>query len=239
MGSVRTDDLPVDDELEVRHVTRATTTHEYRRLAHDELVDFAAMLHTLTDDQWDHPSLCAGWNVRHVVGHICLGSTISPWSLPLRTARFGFRVGTAANALSFAYGEDHTPAELVAAFDRLVGHPGKPGLGAIIPDHEYFVDKVIHRCDMARPLALAHPIPAERLVATLDALPRIGGFLKSAPNARSLSLVATDVGHRVGTGPEVVGPAEALILAVSGRPDGLGELSGDGLPTLKARIQRR
>ena len=32
----------------------------------------ADLLATLTDDQWDHPSLCEGWTVRHVAAHLTL-----------------------------------------------------------------------------------------------------------------------------------------------------------------------
>jgi uncharacterized protein (TIGR03083 family) len=212
------------------------TKDQFVVLTRDELGDLRALLHELTDAQWDRDSLCAGWKVRHVVGHLCLGSQISPWQLPAKTARFRFNVAKASSMLSFEYGEHHRRDELLDTFDWLAAHPGKPGLAKIVPVGEYFTDKLIHHQDIRRPLGLPREIPAERLVAALDALPKIGGFLKSRRTTRGLRLVATDLDHRVGEGPEVRGPAEALILAGSGRPVGLAELSGPGLPLLADRI---
>ena len=39
-------------------------------LAADERRDLAALLDSLTPEQWAAPSLCAGWSVRDVVAHI-------------------------------------------------------------------------------------------------------------------------------------------------------------------------
>ena len=39
-----------------------------------------------------------------------------------------------------------------------------------------------------------------------------------------------------GTGPEVTGPAMPLLLAITGRSAGLGDLAGAGLATLQSRM---
>ena len=52
---------------------------DYERMTPEEYADLRELLAGLSEDQWDAPSLCAGWKVRHVVGHICLGSQISPF----------------------------------------------------------------------------------------------------------------------------------------------------------------
>jgi hypothetical protein len=49
-------------------------------------------------------------------------------------------------------------------------------------------------------------------------------------------LVATDLDWAAGRGPEVHGPAEALLMAISGRRGIVQELTGPGQPTLAARI---
>jgi hypothetical protein len=53
-----------------------------------------------------------------------------------------------------------------------------------------------------------------------------------------LTLRATDTDLVVGDGPEVEGPAIALLLATSGRPAGLADLSGPGVDVLAERISR-
>jgi hypothetical protein len=51
-----------------------------------------------------------------------------------------------------------------------------------------------------------------------------------------LTLRATDADWSTGTGPEVSGPALALLLAMTGRPAGLAGLSGDGVGMLQSRM---
>ncbi len=54
--------------------------------------------------------------------------------------------------------------------------------------------------------------------------------------ARGLRLVATDITWSAGQGPEVTGPATALLLALAGRPLALADLDGPGLATLAERV---
>jgi uncharacterized protein (TIGR03083 family) len=41
-----------------------------REMAREERAELAAFLATLTPEQWDAPTLCAGWAVRDVVAHV-------------------------------------------------------------------------------------------------------------------------------------------------------------------------
>ena len=67
-------------------------------------------------------------------------------------------------------------------------------------------------------------------------MPTIGGFVKSKQRMDGLRWTATDVEWTFGDGPEVTGPAEALILLASGRPAPIDEARGDGVATLKERV---
>lgn len=58
----------------------------------------------------------------------------------------------------------------------------------------------------------------------------------SRKRADGLRLAATDVEWSHGEGPEVHGTGEAILLALTGRPVVLDELTGDGVATLRARI---
>jgi hypothetical protein len=53
--------------------------------------------------------------------------------------------------------------------------------------------------------------------------------------AHGLRLVATDVEWTWGDGPEVRGTGEALLVALTGRPAALDDLTGDGVPSLRSR----
>jgi len=48
-------------------------------------------------------------------------------------------------------------------------------------------------------------------------------------------LRASDTDWRHGAGPEVTGPAIALVMAMTGRKQALEDLTGEGLATLRNR----
>jgi hypothetical protein len=77
------------------------------------------------------------------------------------------------------------------------------------------------------------PDRAEVSLSFLTGLPR--GFV-SKDRLAGLALSATDLPFSFGSGAAVNGPAEALLLAMTGRPIALGDLTGDGVAVLRARI---
>jgi uncharacterized protein (TIGR03083 family) len=210
--------------------------HDYDRLRLDEMADISAFAHGLTDDQWDHPSLCDGWRVRDVISHMCVGYTTPMLAMIGKLARRRFDVPAASKDESIAYGSAHTPAQLLATYDRIRTDNVRMGITRVIKPAEGLVDHVIHHSDIRRPLGFTHQVPEARLVATLDAAPTIGGFLKAKGRAAGLKLVATDAPWSWGDGPDVTGPGEALLLALGGRTVALDELGGEGLGTLRAKI---
>ena len=91
---------------------------------------------------------------------------------------------------------------------------------------------MIHQQDVRGPLGLVRTIPADRLRAALARVaPAIGGPWRT----RGLRLVATAVDWSAGSGPEVRGPGEALLMAIAGRRGVVDELAGEGQPVLAAR----
>jgi uncharacterized protein (TIGR03083 family) len=97
------------------------------------------------------------------------------------------------------------------------------------------VDGTIHHQDIRRGLDRPRTIPASRLRKVLGLVPnnpRLGArrFIKG------LRLQATDVDWAHGSGPEVRGPGEALLMAMNGRAAALADLDGPGHATLTARL---
>jgi len=186
------------------------------------------LLAELAPEQWNAPSLCAGWRVRDVVSHVLM-----PYELS--TPRF--LAGLVANRFDFdrmanawALRDHRTAAELTAA----LGAHGKfrvPGAG---PEGE-LTHMVIHGLDIAYPLGRPYKISAEAANLTLDQLftPRARGLV-DADRFAGLSLVATDTGWRHGAGPAVEGSAAALILTLANRPAALRDLTGAGAQRLAA-----
>jgi uncharacterized protein (TIGR03083 family) len=204
-----------------------------RRLHDEENVDFSTYLHTLREADWERGSLCAGWRVRDVVGHILYGNEVKIWTLPLRLAKYGFSSDRSGKAYSIARAEGRPPAELLAAFDE---RDPWAGTCRIFPPRLTLLDRMVHHQDIRRALGHERAIPAERLVVALDASPRLGSVFGAKRRTAGLRLRATDLDWSWGDGPEVSGPGEALMMTMLGRSDALSDLSGDGLPTFSSRL---
>jgi uncharacterized protein (TIGR03083 family) len=210
--------------------------HDYDGLLWAESADLASLMDELDDAEFDRASLCDGWRVRDVVSHLLLGHVTPMPTMVGLIARSGFNVPRASRLGSARYGSTHSVAELRAEWHEVVDGRVRKGISRRISTKELFVDHLIHHQDIVRPLDRSRSIPAERLTAALDAMPTIGGFLKSKQRMRGLTWTADDVEWTFGSGPDVTGPAEALILLVSGRRTPIDEISGDGVSTVEERL---
>lgn len=208
---------------------------ELRRMHDEEDADLSAYLHTLDEADWERPSLCEGWRVRDVVGHVLDGNELNLATLPFRLARYGFSSDRSGKAHSIARAEGVPPAQLLADFDA---RDRWAGTCRVFPPRLVLLDRLVHHQDIRRALGHVRTIPEERLLAVLDGTPALGSVFRAKRRTRGLSFRATDVDWRWGAGPEVSGPGEALLLAVLGREAALADLDGEGLPTFRGRLFR-
>jgi uncharacterized protein (TIGR03083 family) len=209
---------------------------DYDRLRCDELAAISEFCHTLAPREWDTPSLCEGWRVRDVIGHMTVGYTTPMMTMTVKMARYRFNVPKASKAESIAFASARTPVELLAVFDTVVHDKVRRGISRVIKPTEGLLDHVVHHEDIRRPLGQRRQVPEERLVAALTVAPALGGFVGSRTRAAGLRLEATDVEWRHGDGPLVRGAGEAILLALTGRSVVLDELDGDGVALLKERL---
>jgi uncharacterized protein (TIGR03083 family) len=209
---------------------------DYDHLRYEELASISELAHGLSDEQWDHDSLCSGWRVRDVISHMTLGYTTPMLSMIAMLAKYRFNVPKGSAAGSAAYGSAHTRAEILAVFDTIPNDHVHKGISRVIKPQESLLDHIVHHQDIRRPLGLPRQVPEERLLAALGVAPATGGFVGAKKRSAGLRLVATDVDWSHGDGPEVSGTGEAILLALTGRPIVLDELSGDGVATLRGRI---
>ncbi len=211
---------------------------DHRAMMWDEVADLGVLAHELTDEEFDAPSLCEGWNVRDIYGHMGFGHTTSMGPFLLKLLSYKGNIPKGSFELSKRFVEGWTPAQIVEFWDTVMvqQHPRR-GIALLIKDHEGFLDHLIHNQDIRRPLGRPREIPEERLVAAMDVLPRIKTPLfATKPVVAGLQLVATDIDHTVGDGPTIEGPAEAIIMAAAGRSAAFADLSGDGLEQLTDRV---
>lgn len=94
---------------------------------------------------------------------------------------------------------------------------------------------VVHGEDIRRPLGLVHRSPEVALVAIADGWKHSNLLIGSKRRISGLRLSAVDVDWSHGEGPEVSGPLQSLILAMTGRKGSHGDLKGDGLAILNSR----
>lgn len=199
-------------------------------LATAERRDLAAYLRTLSDADWQAPTLCTDWSVKDVVSHVVSYEELSVLGLLRRFIRGRIVRANEVGVRDFA---TYSPAQLM---DFLEAHLRPRGLTSGFGGMIGLVDGTVHHQDIRR--ALGHPrtIPAERLERILPAVPgnpRLG----AGKRIRGLHLRATDVAWEHGSGPEVLGTGEALLMAITGRPAAVDELGGAGQPILAARLR--
>jgi uncharacterized protein (TIGR03083 family) len=180
------------------------------------LMSIADVLDALTPEQWETPSLCAGWRIRDVAGHLVwrIGSSNRELLSSGARAYLGHFIdpNRAIDVLSRRAAEA-SPAELAADIRRIAVRKAS-GLGR--RGITELTEAVVHGYDLAHPLGLGLPVDP---VASGAVALRRGLIAPSSVKAvlRRRTLVATDAGWQVGRGPELPRTAEAHILFLFGR----------------------
>ncbi|BBY16083.1 maleylpyruvate isomerase family mycothiol-dependent enzyme [Mycolicibacterium litorale] len=200
-----------------------------RTLARLERLEFADLLDRMTPEQWASPSLCAGWTVRDVAAHTVAYLDQS-------------RIALAANMIRFAGDVDRLNADGVDRHSRIgrseladrMRRGSEPaGAGALYGGRVALIECLVHQQDIRRPLGLHRDLDAGRVRVCLD-YARLSPVVGGRRRTRGVRLVATDVDWTAGNGPEVVGPGEALLFAMTGRAAAVaGELRGEGVALLR------
>jgi uncharacterized protein (TIGR03083 family) len=185
--------------------------------------ELADLLAALRPEQWDAPTLCAGWRVREVVAHTTLPFRTSIGRTLVELLRAGGRFNRMADRCARRDADRMTAAQLVAALRDNVAHPWRPpgggALGALSHD-------VIHGLDITVGLGLGRRVPPDRIAMVLGGLaPRNIAFFGT--DLTGVALQATDLDWCHGTGTPVRGPAQDLLLVICGRRLPPGHLDGE------------
>jgi uncharacterized protein (TIGR03083 family) len=205
--------------------TWTTTAHERLSLADD--------LASLTENEWDMPSLCDRWHVRHVVAHLISGATMHATTAlgGLLRSGFNFNRFTADDAL--IKGEALAPSELLAALrDTASSRTTAP---MTKPD-DARLEVVIHGQDIRRSLDLPQHFDTDTLIIVAERLKTYGFPFGTKKRIAGLHLQATGTSWSTGNGAPVTGSLETLVMVMAGRARPLAELSGGGVATLHDRL---
>ena len=182
----------------------------------------ATELSGLAPEQWDAPTLCAGWRVREVTAHI---------TMPFRYSTDRYLRELEASDGDFNQMADRCArrdaampaADLLAALAGNVHNPWQPpggGLeGALSHD-------VIHGLDITVPLATGRRVPEQHLRAVLGFLAQRGGGAVFGTDLAGVELRADDLDWSYGSGEPVTGLGQHELLVLAGRRRPAGQLRG-------------
>ncbi len=197
---------------------------------HAERQALAQDLAALTAAQWATPSLCSGWTVHQVLAHQVATAKMTPGAFLTKFAGAGFSF-TKFTDKQVAIEAAGGPAATLAAFRAVeTATSSPPG-----PKDSWLGEALVHSEDIRRPLGLHRDYPLPAVTRAISFYAGSNAIIGGKKRVAGLTLRATDTDFAHGSGPEVTGPAMALLLATAGRTAALDDLTGPGLATLRAR----
>ena len=198
--------------------------HAERRALADDLAG-------LTPEQWQTPSLCAGWSVHDVLAHMVATAKETPAGFFVGMVTSGFRI---ARMTEKRIAEERAggPAATLAAFRAVeTATSAPPG-----PKLSWLGEALVHAEDIRRPLGIAHDYPLESVTRGDRVLRRLQRpHRREAPGDRGdleghrHRLVARQRPARRGPG----GGADAGHHGAPGRPS--TTCTAPGVETLRTR----
>lgn len=203
------------------------------RVISAQRIAVADLLDSLTPQQWAAPSLCAGWTVTDVAGHLAAvlrpASPVAMLSAAVRTrGRLHGMIDLLTREAAAEYG--------TGAAAMLRAESGVTALPKLTSWRNIVFDTQVHTLDIARPLGLEVELDHEAAAFGAQRIWDVGFLFGARKRLRGLSFRATDVTWEAGDGDRVEGPIQDLLLVLTGRPAGLGRLHGAGLPTAAERL---
>lgn len=191
----------------------------------------ADLLAGLDAAAWEEPSLCAGWRVRDVVGHITPMHP-SPGRMLVEAVRRRGDFHRLNREMAIAHAA-RPPAQLVAELREHAASRRKP-IVTTVPN--LLFDVITHVQDVAIPLGLEHRPPADGVRAGAERVWAMGWPFHARRRLAGLRLVATDDDWTAGEGAEVRGGLLDLLLLLTDRTAAVApRLLGPGTAQLQPR----
>jgi uncharacterized protein (TIGR03083 family) len=203
---------------------------EIRDAVRDEMLDLVERLAGLNEEQWNSPSLCSEWRVRDVLAHMTAGAegAFGVGWIFRNMLRRGFNYNRWVAVDGQVRGQQD-PGLVLKSFGNAAAKP--PGAKPV----KSLMHVLIHGQDMCRPLGIKRDLPETHLVPVADFVRDDVRIFGAKQRIAGLKLTATDMDWSHGNGPEVTGPAEALVMMMAGRLVALDDLSGAGKAALVTR----
>jgi uncharacterized protein (TIGR03083 family) len=204
---------------------------EVWRTTDAERSSVADLLDHLSPEEWEKPSLCAGWRARDVAAHL----TLAQMGV-LTATREVLRAGGNFNVMIRDSARRQAALPVEEYSRRLRGMVGSRRKAPGVTHLEPLIDILVHGQDIAIPLGRTRTMPVEAAATAATRVWTTSWPFQARRKLRGLQLVATDVSWTVGQGPRVEGPISAILLLLTGRGAALARLSGSGANELPARL---
>jgi uncharacterized protein (TIGR03083 family) len=188
-------------------------------LIRTERLAFIDLLESLTEDQWQTPSLCSAWAVEHEAAHLAWAPVSGPLEMIPAALRAGFRPNRIIADAAVRWTARGRPAML----DQLRKNVASDARPAGVPPVTALTDAVVHGLDVRLPLGLRRDVDPEasRLIANWTVTSRwpmtvpVGGNVRR--RLRGTRLVAIDADWAWGDGAEIREPTDMILLRLLGR----------------------
>lgn len=197
----------------------------------------AETLGTLTEEQWAHDTLCAGWTVKDVAAHVISAPQLGMLKV---TGLFLRNLGRGYNAMIFRetkrMSERLSTEEILADFETYAESRKHVATTTSV---EPLLDALVHHQDIVRPLGLRHDMPPEAAAVAADRVRLLAFLMGTRRLVKSVRMVATDTEWARGKGPAIEGLMQELLMLCAGREPEMASLNGEGVEALVAMRARR
>src|SRR5689334_5203229 len=183
------------------------------RVIDRQRLSVAELLTQLSEDEWPRSSLCTGWTVRDVAGHLAWQQLAGLPALLVAAVRAGGNVDRTIHDASCRWARRPT-GQLIDEIRSLVGRRRHPPR---LPYLEVLIDIRVHGMDIAVPLGRALEIPADAAAVAADRSWYADKYFGARTKWAGYRLAATDMSWTAGAGSPVEGPMDALLLLLTGR----------------------
>ena len=201
----------------------------------------ADLLDRLRPEEWDHPSLCGGWTVRHVAAHLTLQQqrlhdVVAFVAHHPRLMR-SLTLNASIHDSAVVQAEVLSCEEITA---RIRGMIGSRAHNAFVTPLETLTDILVHSQDIAMPLDRELVMqPAASALAATRRWDTRNTWMARVNRRIALDgyrLSATDLAWTRGEGLEVAGPIGSILLLLTGREVALEHLTGAGADALRSML---
>ncbi|MFH8681784.1 maleylpyruvate isomerase family mycothiol-dependent enzyme [Streptomyces lydicus] len=185
--------------------------------------ELADLLDALPDEQWDAPTLCAGWRVREVAAHMSMGFRYSFPKVAAELVKAGGSLHRMTDRLARRDAATASPRQLAAFLRDNAHHPWTPPVGGLASalGHD-----VVHGLDITVALGHDRRVPEDRLRVLLEHVTARSARFFGA-DLDGVQLRATDLDWTFGTGTPLTGAGADLLLVAFGRKLPAGRLRGE------------